>query len=245
MIFPLRASVAALGLALLTHLALAAPTRPNAADSPARAGFSAAPVAATAAQSAIPAAGAASATGASSTAQTHSAVVALPTPSAETLAANRTDDKASAERLEAALQPSFEGELRARLSELLGIRYRFGSKNPSQGLDCSGLVAHVWSSLGLPALPRSAAGIATQGTNISPSELRPGDLVFFNTRGKTFSHVGIYTGEGRFIHASSVLGEVVENHLSEQYYRLRFTGARRFTELLSSPIWNSNRKGSF
>lgn len=111
--------------------------------------------------------------------------------------------------------------------ELLGIRYRFGGNDPARGVDCSGLVQLVWQKLGLPELPRTSAAMAAQGEPIATDALRPGDLVFFNTRGRRYSHVGIYLGEGRFIHASSVLRRVTESALDERYYRQRFNGARR------------------
>lgn len=117
--------------------------------------------------------------------------------------------------------------LRDSLDSLLGIAYRFGSLNPTRGLDCSGLVVHVFSKLGMQNLPRTASGLASLGAHIDKDELRFGDLVFFNTRGRRYSHVGIYIGEGRFIHAATRGRKVMENSLAERYYQVRYNGARR------------------
>ncbi len=117
--------------------------------------------------------------------------------------------------------------LRESLEGMLGIAYRFGSLNPAKGLDCSGLVVHVFSRLGFSDLPRTAAGLAGLGLQIDKGELRFGDLVFFHTRGRRYSHVGIYIGEGRFIHAATRGRKVMESSLDERYYQTRYNGARR------------------
>ncbi len=112
--------------------------------------------------------------------------------------------------------------------QLMGIRYQFGG-NTESGVDCSGLVRLVWDKLGLglATLPRSAASMATLGLPVSLRDIEPGDLVFFNTLGRSFSHVGVYLGEGRFLHASSGQRRVTLSSLSERYFRERFEGARR------------------
>ena len=121
---------------------------------------------------------------------------------------------------------------------LKGTRYRYGGNTVATGLDCSGLVRLIWkeltpvvtlSSLALSPLnlPRSAAQMAQVGTAIEIEDLQAGDLVFFNTRGFQFSHVGIYLGMGKFVHASTMLRRVTENDLSEKYFKTRFNGARR------------------
>jgi cell wall-associated NlpC family hydrolase len=120
----------------------------------------------------------------------------------------------------------FADTLRGMADGLLGIRYRFGG-NTEEGLDCSGLVRLVWQRLGLGHLPRTAASMAAAGLPIAKSELAPGDLVFFNTLGRSFSHVGVYLGEGRFLHASSSKRRVMLNSLNERYFVERFDGARR------------------
>lgn len=120
----------------------------------------------------------------------------------------------------------FADTLRGMANDLLGIRYRFGG-NTEEGLDCSGLVRLVWQRLGLGHLPRTAASMAAAGLPIARNELAPGDLVFFNTLGRSFSHVGVYLGEGRFLHASSSKRQVMLNSLDERYFVERFDGARR------------------
>ncbi|PAX96174.1 hypothetical protein CKW48_19245, partial [Bordetella pertussis] len=93
-----------------------------------------------------------------------------------------------------------------------------------------GLVAHTAErSLGLK-LPRISADIARWGTNIDRKELRPGDLVFFNTLGRRYSHVGIYMGENRFIHSPSSGGVVRVENMTVAYWAKRYNGARRIDD---------------
>src|SRR5690625_6625724 len=88
--------------------------------------------------------------------------------------------------------------------DLLGVKYTFGGEDPNSGFDCSGLVGYVAEkSLGLK-LPRSAAELAGIGDSVSRDELKQGDLVFFNTRGARFSHVGIYIRDNKFVHAPRI-----------------------------------------
>ncbi|NMG63439.1 glycoside hydrolase [Azoarcus indigens] len=109
----------------------------------------------------------------------------------------------------------------------LGIRYRFGGTSPETGMDCSGLVQNVFrNAVGLD-LPRTAREMASLGDKINRQELKPGDLVFFNTMRKAFSHVGIYMGEGRFLHAPARGGGVRIESMSTAYWAKRFNGARR------------------
>ena len=109
----------------------------------------------------------------------------------------------------------------------LGIRYRYGGNSPDEGFDCSGLVSYVaFRSLGL-TLPRSAADIAGRGQEIERGELVAGDLVFFNTMGRKYSHVGIYVGDDRFIHSPSAGGVVRVEDMKMAYWSKRYNGARR------------------
>lgn len=109
----------------------------------------------------------------------------------------------------------------------LGVRYRFGGTSPETGFDCSGLVAYsAERSLGLK-LPRNAAEIAGWGISIDRDSLRPGDLVFFNTLGRRYSHVGIYMGADRFVHSPSAGGVVRVENMTAAYWRKRYNGARR------------------
>ncbi|MBS1159023.1 MAG: hypothetical protein H6R15_1442 [Proteobacteria bacterium] len=113
---------------------------------------------------------------------------------------------------------------------LIDTGYRFGGKNPEAGLDCSGMVSYVYGqALGLK-VQGSAADLARRGRPIERHLLRPGDLVFFNTRQRSFSHVGIYLGDARFVHAPSTNGRVRIDRLSDTYYAQRFEAARSFVD---------------
>lgn len=110
---------------------------------------------------------------------------------------------------------------------LRGTRYRFGGTSRS-GFDCSGFVRYVLSTTGGIALPRTATDQYYHGQAIARKDLEPGDLVFFrNTYRYGISHVGIYTGNGRFVHASNPRTGVVESSLNESYYANHYAGARR------------------
>jgi len=111
--------------------------------------------------------------------------------------------------------------------EHLGVRYRWGGNSPKSGFDCSGLVVYAArESLGLQ-LPRTAATQARTGMAVKKSELQAGDLVFFNTRGARYSHVGIYAGDGKFIHAPRTGAVVRVESMRSSYWSQRYTGARR------------------
>jgi hypothetical protein len=111
----------------------------------------------------------------------------------------------------------------------LDIRYRLGGNNAQEGFDCSGFTRHVFQSSRGLVLPRRAEEQARAPglKEIKRSELQPGDLVFFNTLKRTFSHVGIYVGEGRFIHAPRTGAFVRMENMQFSYWAKRFTGARR------------------
>lgn len=109
----------------------------------------------------------------------------------------------------------------------LGVRYRRGGTSRETGLDCSGLVQNVFrSALGLD-LPRTASDMARLGLKVGRDELQPGDLVFFNTTRRANSHVGIYVGDGQFLHAPASGGVVRIETMNQRYWRSRFNGARR------------------
>jgi cell wall-associated NlpC family hydrolase len=111
---------------------------------------------------------------------------------------------------------------------LIGTGYRFGGKNPQAGLDCSGMVSYVYrQAIGLK-VTGSAADMARQGREIDKDDLQPGDLVFFDTQNRSFSHVGIYIGDGRFIHAPSTNGKVRIAKMNNVYFAKRFEMARSF-----------------
>jgi cell wall-associated NlpC family hydrolase len=113
--------------------------------------------------------------------------------------------------------------------DLIGVRYRRGGTSSETGFDCSGFTRHVFeTSLGL-VLPRRADEQATAAglVAVKREDLRPGDLVFFNTLKRTFSHVGIYIGDNRFIHSPRPGQSVRTEDMSFAYWAKRFTGARR------------------
>lgn len=110
---------------------------------------------------------------------------------------------------------------------LIGIHYRRGGNSPEHGLDCSGLVRYVFKEAQGADLPRTSEEISRLGETVNKQDLQPGDLVFFNTLKRTFSHVGIYLGDNKFIHAPSTGGTVRIENMDLSYWRQRFDGARR------------------
>jgi hypothetical protein len=110
---------------------------------------------------------------------------------------------------------------------LIGVPYQRGGSTVDSGFDCSGFVRSVFKqSIGL-LLPRKAEEQASATHHIAKSELKPGDLVFFNTMRRAFSHVGIYVGGGKFIHSPRPGGEVRVDNMGQSYWQQRFDGARR------------------
>ncbi|MCM8595867.1 C40 family peptidase [Accumulibacter sp.] len=111
---------------------------------------------------------------------------------------------------------------------LVDTGYRFGGKNPDAGLDCSGMVSYIYGRAAGLRITGSAADIARRGRPIERESLRPGDLVFFNTRNAGYSHVGIYIGDDRFVHAPSSNGRVRIDQLGARYFAQRFETARTY-----------------
>ncbi len=118
-------------------------------------------------------------------------------------------------------------ELAIQALSMIGINYKYGGAAPDDGFDCSGLVSHVFNEVAGIVLPRNSQGMSKVGDNVGKSELQPGDLVFFNTRRRPFSHVGIYIGDERFVHAPSRGGEVEVTNMRSGYWKNRYNGARR------------------
>ena len=113
---------------------------------------------------------------------------------------------------------------------LVNTPYRYGGNTPEGGFDCSGLVAYVFQVVASPAsrrLPRSTAQWAAASVPVDEGALQRGDLVFFNTTGATFSHMGIYVGQGQFVHAPSTGGTVRKDSVDSRYFGPRYMGARR------------------
>ena len=111
---------------------------------------------------------------------------------------------------------------------LVETGYRFGGKNPEAGLDCSGMVSYVFDKAVGMTLFGSAADIARKGRSIDADKLKPGDLVFFNTANRPHSHVGIYIGDHRFVHAPSKNGRVRTDSLTTGWFASRFEEARSY-----------------
>jgi cell wall-associated NlpC family hydrolase len=126
-------------------------------------------------------------------------------------------------RMAAALQALFA----------VGVRYHYGGNSPDTGFDCSGLVAHVFDRAWGIALPRSTEEQRHVGRAVKRADLQPGDLVFYNTRNRPFSHVGIYLGDGNFVHAPRPGQRVRVESVNSPYWRARFNGARR----LDPPVY--------
>lgn len=136
-----------------------------------------------------------------------------PAPAPEQVAA----PKPSAERAEALLQVLLA----------LGVDYRPGGNSPATGFDCSGLVAHVFREAYGIRLPQNARAQSDAGAPVSLAQLQAGDLVFYNTLKRPFSHVGIYIGDGRFVHAPRSGAQVRVESIRSTYWTQRFDGARR------------------
>jgi cell wall-associated NlpC family hydrolase len=125
-------------------------------------------------------------------------------------------------------------QVEARASELvvnamgfLGVPYKRGGSSVETGFDCSGFVRAIYEQTAGLLLPRKADQQAAATEKISRNELQPGDLVFFNTMRRAFSHVGIYIGNGKFIHSPKPGAEVRVEDMGMSYWAKRFDGARR------------------
>lgn len=127
----------------------------------------------------------------------------------------------------AANDPAAANAVLMRAIGLVGTPYRYGGNTPDSGFDCSGLVNYVFRDMLDLRLPRTSRELAAiQGPKIATNRLAPADLVFFGSRGEV-SHVGIYIGEGRFVHAPSTGGTVRLDRLDGPYWRDHYTGAKR------------------
>ena len=121
-------------------------------------------------------------------------------------------------------------ELALNALGLIGIRYKFGGNTPENGLDCSGMVRYVFMQAWGTKLPRTAEEISRVGETVDSTNLQPGDLVFYNTLRRGFSHVGIYLGDNKFIHSPSSGGQVRIESMELGYWKSRFSGARRISD---------------
>jgi cell wall-associated NlpC family hydrolase len=121
-------------------------------------------------------------------------------------------------------------DLAVQAMSMIGIRYKYGGNAPESGLDCSGLVRYVFRKTSGTELPRTSEEISRVGEKIDSADLQPGDLVFYNTLRRGFSHVGIYLGDNKFIHAPRAGAEVRVESMDIGYWKKRFNGARRIIQ---------------
>lgn len=127
------------------------------------------------------------------------------------------------------------GELVVAAMSFLGVPYKRGGNSFESGFDCSGFVKALYEQVSGLVLPRRAEQQAAATQTIEQSELQPGDLVFFNTLRRAFSHVGIYVGDGKFIHSPRAGAEVRVEDMQKAYWRTRYDGARRVAAPAASP----------
>ena len=128
-------------------------------------------------------------------------------------------------------------ELLLSAMSLIGVKYKWGGNTPQSGLDCSGFIKYVFGDSLNIVLPRTALGMSKIGDVIeNKDELKPGDLVFFNTLKRKFSHVGIYLGDNRFIHAPRKGRNIEITQFDNAYWTKRFNGARRIKEFNDTQI---------
>ena len=125
-----------------------------------------------------------------------------------------------------------------------GVKYKYGGISPDAGFDCSGFVRYVFKEAANLTLPHGARAMSQVGQNVTEKELKPGDLVFFNTMKSVYSHVGIYVGNNRFIHSPSAGSSISVADMNDSYWSKRFTGARRVDakELASTELVNQLNK---
>lgn len=110
---------------------------------------------------------------------------------------------------------------------LLGVAYRYGGTSANTGFDCSGFMQYIFRRSMQISLPRTSAEQARMGVAVGRSELQPGDMVFFNTAGRRISHVGLYIGNNRFIHAPRTGKSIEITSLGNKYWNSKYVTARR------------------
>ena len=128
------------------------------------------------------------------------------------------------------------GDLVVNAMGFLGVPYKRGGNSAETGFDCSGFVRAIYQQTVGLVLPRRADQQAASTQVIDKKELQPGDLVFFNTMRRTFSHVGIYVGDGKFIHSPRSGSEVRVEDMRQSYWQRRFDGARRVTPAAGTQV---------
>lgn len=119
------------------------------------------------------------------------------------------------------------GDLIMNAMGLLGVAYRFGGNSPVSGLDCSGFMQYIFKKSMRINLPRTSSEMATVGRAVSRTDLQPGDLVFFSPGGRRISHVGMYIGNGRMVHAPRTGKNIEITNIASGYWAKHYTTARR------------------
>lgn len=127
-------------------------------------------------------------------------------------------------------------EISIQAMSLVGTPYRYGGNTPDSGFDCSGLVRYVVQRAASVNLPRTTEQMGQRGSSLDRSEVASGDLVFFNTTGRANSHVGIYVGQNRFVHAPATGGTVRLEDMGKAYWASRYNGARRVVSASNLPM---------
>ncbi|PHV12967.1 C40 family peptidase [Chitinimonas sp. BJB300] len=150
-----------------------------------------------------------------------------PLPPAVQPAPEQADDALS--ELESQAGSRFTQDIMLQALGLIGVTYRWGGSTPESGLDCSGFIRYVFQQSLNIALPHNAFAISRLGEDVGKEALKPGDLVFFNTLGRKFSHVGIYLGDDRFIHSPRKGSKVQVVRITDAYWAKRYNGGRRVT----------------
>ncbi len=130
-----------------------------------------------------------------------------------------------------AIKNSISQNVLSKAMSLKGIKYKYGGASPKTGFDCSGFVNYVFNKAAAIKLPRTTRGLSRVGQSVDKKALQPGDLVFFNTRRRSFSHVGIYVGNGDFIHAPRTGSRVRVENMKTGYWKQRYNGAKRLKEV--------------
>ncbi len=142
----------------------------------------------------------------------------------------------------APISPNQASEVLIYALSMVGVKYRYGGNSAVTGFDCSGFVHHVFAEIAAYTLPRRSEAIALQGTKVAIADLVAGDLVFYNTRSRLNSHVGIYLGNNTFVHAPSRGKSVEIVDMKLLYWQKRFNGARRLlagSVTTSEPVDNT------
>jgi cell wall-associated NlpC family hydrolase len=162
------------------------------------------------------------------TASDTAAATEAPTPPPEDTTPTYTADSLAMGPAEPTPLERLQADVSLRALQLLGTRYRYGGGDPKTGFDCSGFVRYVFRDLLSGDLPRASAAMASLPVpSVDKASLRAGDLLFFKIRRGRVSHVAIYLGGGRFVHAPRGGGRVRVEQLDDRYWRARFAGAKR------------------